>query len=81
MPNDSEELADVVNSAGLWVRNTNEKLGNRYFQVLERRAANTTIGRAAIARRWFVDERGPWSAAELQAQETRRKELNPAPIS
>ena len=40
LPNDSEELADVVNRAGLWVRNSNEKLGDRYYQVLERRAAH-----------------------------------------
>ncbi len=76
LPNDSEELADVVNRAGLWVRNSNEKLGDRYYQVLERRAANTAIGRAALARHWFVDERGPWSDAETQAHEALRKELN-----
>ncbi len=76
LPDDSEELADVVNSAGLWVKNSNEKLGNRYYQVLERRAAKTAIGRAATARHWFVDERGPWSEAETQAHEAMRKELN-----
>ncbi len=76
LPNDSEELADVVNCAGHWVKNTHEKLGNRYYQVLEQRAANTAIGRAALAHHWFVDERGPWSEAETQAHEALRKELN-----
>lgn len=75
LPNDSDELADVVNRAGLWVKEADEKLGNRYYQVLERRGANTTIGRAAIARHWFVDQAGPWSEEEKKAEEAMRQEL------
>lgn len=76
LPNDSEELADVLNRAGLWVKEADEKLGNRYYQILQRRGANTSIGRAAIARHWFVDESGPWSQEQEQAHEAMRKELN-----
>ncbi|MEO5718064.1 MAG: hypothetical protein ABIR29_05775 [Chthoniobacterales bacterium] len=76
LPNDSDELADVVNRAGLWIKDRDEKLGNRYYQVLERRAANTTLGRSALARHWFVEESGPWSEAEAAALEAMRKELN-----
>ena len=74
LPNDSEELADVINCAGLWVKDRDEKLGNRYFQMMERRAANTTIGRAA--RHWFVDQSGPWSDEQRQARDAMRKELH-----
>ncbi len=61
LPNDSEELADIINRAGFWIKEEDEKLGNRYYQILERRAPQTAIGRAAIARHWFVDQAGPWS--------------------
>lgn len=76
LPNDSEELADAVNRAGLWVKDVDEKLGNRYYQVIERRAAQTTIGKAALARHWFVEQSGPWSAEQQQAHDTMRRELN-----
>ena len=76
LPNDSEELADVVNRAGLWIKDRDEKLGSRYYQMIERRAANTPIGRAAIAQHWFVDQSGPWSQEQQQAHDAMRKELN-----
>jgi hypothetical protein len=75
LPNDSEELADVVNCAGLWVKDEEEKLGNRYFSILQNRAARSAIGRAATARRWFVDQPGPWSLKEKQTEEKMRQEL------
>jgi len=76
LPNDSEELADVVNRAGLWVKDRDEKLGNRYFQIIERRCAKTGIGGAAIAKHWFVDQTGPWSSAQREALETLHTELH-----
>jgi hypothetical protein len=75
LPDNTEELADVVNAAGLWVKDRDEKIANRYFQILDQRGAKTEIGRAARARHWFVDETGPWSAAQQQAYEAMRKEL------
>jgi hypothetical protein len=75
LPNDSEELADVVNQAGLWVKDRDEKVGNRYYQIIERRCPKTQIGRAAVAKHWFVDEEGPWSAAEREAHDALHKEL------
>jgi hypothetical protein len=45
-----------------------DKLGDRFYQVIEKRCAGTKIGKDAISRHWFIDERGPWSTA-LQAQE------------
>jgi hypothetical protein len=76
LPNDSEELADVVNQAGLWVKDRDEKLGNRYFQILERRCAKTGIGRAAIAKHWFIDQSGPWSSAQREAYDVLHKQLH-----
>ncbi len=75
LPTDSEELADVVNQAGLWVKDRDEKTGNRYMQIIERRCSKTEIGRADIAKHWFVDQEGPWSKAERGEQEAFEKEL------
>ena len=77
LPDNSEELADVVNQAGVWVKDRDEKTGNRYMQIIERRCANTEIGRATVAKHWFVDQQGPWSVAEQQAYDALHKELGP----
>jgi hypothetical protein len=76
LPDNSEELADVVNRAGLWVKDRDEKLGNRYFQIIEQRCPNTSIGGAAIAKHWFVDASGPWSTSQREAYEALHKELH-----
>ena len=75
LPDNSEEVADVVNTAGLWVKDRDEKTGNRYMQMIERRCAKTKIGQADIAKHWFVDQKGPWSTAEEEAYQAMRKEL------
>jgi hypothetical protein len=76
LPDNSEELADVLNRAGLWVKDRDEKLGDRYFQIIEQRCPNTAIGGAAITKRWFVDEAGPWSAGERETCDALHKELH-----
>ena len=78
LPDNSEELADVVNQAGLWVKDRDEKTGNRYYQVIDQRCAKAEIGRADIAEHWFVDQEGPWSKAERESHETFQKQLRPA---
>ncbi len=75
LEDNSPELADVVNTAGLWVKDRDEKTADRYYQVLEKRCAQTEIGRAAIAKHWFVDESGPWSADQQAAHQKLHKEL------
>lgn len=75
LPDNSEELADIVNQAGMWVKDRDEKVANRYYQVIDHRCAKTKIGQTARAKHWFVDQQGPWSTAEQQAHEAMRKEL------
>jgi tetratricopeptide (TPR) repeat protein len=75
LEDNSPELADVVNTAGLWVKDRDERIGDRYYQILEKRCAKTDIGRAAIAKHWFVDETGPWSTEQQAAYEKLHKEL------
>jgi hypothetical protein len=76
LPDNSEELADVVNRAGLWVKDRDEKMSDRYFQIIEQRCPNATIGGAAIAKHWFVDQSGPWSTSQREAYEALHKELH-----
>jgi hypothetical protein len=64
LPNDSEELADVLNCAGNWIRGDDkgdDKAADKYLQLLERRAPNTIIGKEAQKLHWFVRQQGPWS--------------------
>ncbi len=75
LPDNSEELADVVNQAGMWVKDRDQKVGNRYYSVIDHRCAKTKIGQTDRAKHWFVDQQGPWSTAEQQAHEAMRKEL------
>jgi len=77
LPDNSEELADVVNHAGLWVKDRDEKIGDRYYQVIDHRCAKTKIGQADMAKRWFVDQEGPWSTAEQEAYQAFHKEIEP----
>ena len=35
----TEELADVVNTAGAWVKDRDAKLGDRYYLILKNRAS------------------------------------------
>ncbi len=59
LPDNSEELADVVNQAGLWVKDRDDKTGNRYYQIIDRRCGKTNIGQADMAKHWFVDQGRP----------------------
>ena len=75
MEDNTEELADALNTAGLWVKDRDEKLGNQYYQIIEKRCAKTKIGKDVIAKHWFVDETGPWCAALDAASQALHKEL------
>ena len=75
LPDNSEELADVVNQAGLWVKDRDEKIGDRYYQIIDRRCTKTKIGETDRARHWFVDQEGPRSKVEEAAYRTLHKEL------
>jgi hypothetical protein len=75
LEDNTEELADVLNTAGLWVKDRDEKIGNRYYQILKTRAPKTKIGRSALAKHWFVNESGPWSEEQAAAEDKLHKDL------
>src|ERR1700756_4292621 len=75
LEDNSEELADVLNTAGSWVKDRDEKIGDRYFQILKTRVPKTKIGRLALAKHWFVSETGPWSEEQAAAEDKFHKDL------
>ncbi len=56
MPNDSDETARMLNTAGGWLKNRDPKAANRFYQALCIRCPNTALGKAAAAKKWFPDD-------------------------
>ena len=60
LPDQSDELADVLNTAGTWIKG-DSPAADKYFQAIERRASKTETGKLAGSKHWFVEKYGPWS--------------------
>ncbi|MGB8168282.1 MAG: hypothetical protein WCF18_12365 [Chthoniobacteraceae bacterium] len=70
LPDGTEELADVLNTGGGWIKDRDETLADKYYQALERRCVGTKIRKAAAAQHWFVNDlSGPWSASLIRERE------------
>ncbi len=74
LPDNSDELADVLNCAGRWAQDRDQKMADDCFLTLKKRAPKTGVGKAAIAKRWFVDQDGPWSTEESAADTSKKDE-------
>lgn len=61
MPDQTEELADVLNSAGRWIARSVEghDKGYRFYRALEVRCGKTELGKKVLASRWFTGDFGP----------------------
>ena len=64
MPDQSDETADVLNTAGNWLKSKYPKEADRFIQAIERRCYKTEIGKEVSKKHWFVNMDGPWSKAE-----------------
>ena len=64
MPDNSAETTDVLNTAGNWLKARHEKQAERFFLAIKNRCPNTDTGKQAVAKHWFIDADGPWSAEE-----------------
>ncbi len=53
LPNDSDETAQILDTAGRWLAARDPEAANRFYQALVIRCGNTALGRAAAARHWF----------------------------
>jgi len=61
MNDGTEELADVLNTGGSWIKDRDDKGADKFIQAIERRCPHTKIGQAESVKHWFVDQSGPWS--------------------
>ena len=64
MPDNSPETTDVLNTAGNWLKARHEKQAERFFLAIKSRCPTTDTGKLAVAKHWFIDTDGPWSAEE-----------------
>ena len=86
LEDNTEELADVVNTAGNWVKaahGTNnssvyDTAANHYYNVIEGRCGKTALGAKILAKHWFVDDEGSWSTEERTAYDAMHKALGDA---
>jgi hypothetical protein len=60
MPNDSDETAHVLYTAGCWIKAEDPKTADVFYKLLVRRCRKTELGKAADEWRWFprLDENG-----------------------
>jgi tetratricopeptide (TPR) repeat protein len=54
LPDNDPRLAAMLNLAGRWLANRDEKEADRFYQSLESHCARTDLGREATKLRWFV---------------------------
>jgi len=77
LDDNTPELADVLNSAGQWVKTSDEKTANNLYTLLKKRCSRTLLGQAALAKHWFVNQQGPWSSTLQSTRDALHKELEP----
>jgi len=53
LPNDSDETARILDTAGRWLKGRDPNEARRFYQALVIRCGNTKLGRAAAQQRWF----------------------------
>jgi len=53
MPNNTDETAHVLYTAGRWLRNRDPKAADLFYKALVNRCRKTALGRAADEKRWF----------------------------
>ena len=56
LPNESDETAEILNTAGGWLKARDPIEANRFYQALVIRCGRTKLGKAAAARHWFPPE-------------------------
>lgn len=54
LPDDDEQAAEILNTAGRWIAPQDPEGAQLFYKTLVFRCAKTAIGRAAAERRWFV---------------------------
>lgn len=53
LPDNSEQLAQILYEAGCWLKDRDPKYADRFYKALVNRCGNTALGKAANNARWF----------------------------
>ncbi len=56
LPNESDETAEILSTAGGWLKARDPIEANRFYQALVIRCGHTKLGRAAAERHWFPSD-------------------------
>ncbi|MGC4016356.1 MAG: hypothetical protein QM755_17810 [Luteolibacter sp.] len=59
LPDNTEETADVLNQAGRWIQDLDNPGADKIYFQIEKRCPKTDIGKAVIAKHWFIEPDGP----------------------
>ena len=72
LPDNFEETADVLNTAGEWLRDRHEKASQRFMKAIIQRCPKTDIGKKVRKSGDFPDMMGPWSERELSLRDGKK---------
>ncbi len=56
LPNDDEQMATILNTAGRWIAARDPQSADLFYKTLVLRCPNTDTGKAAAERRWLVPD-------------------------
>lgn len=79
LPNDSEEAAHILYTAGGWLKARDPEAANPFYRLLVIRCGNTPLGRAAAAKHWFPDDEAAAIAEFQDDSMPARPPAEPAP--
>ncbi|BCU76880.1 hypothetical protein [Luteolibacter sp. LG18] len=69
LPDNTEETADVLNQAGRWIQDLDNPGADKIYFQIEKRCPKTEIGKAVIAKHWFIEPDGPWTGSSQESNE------------
>ncbi|MCK7576811.1 MAG: hypothetical protein MZV65_13660 [Chromatiales bacterium] len=55
MPDQSDQTALVLATAGNWIKNLDPKAADRFYKTAVNRCGKTELGKQASARRWLPE--------------------------
>ncbi len=67
LPNDSEQAAEILDTAGRWLMQRDPEAANPFYQLLVLRCPHTELGRRAASRRWFPERSDAEAEADARA--------------
>jgi hypothetical protein len=70
LPNESEETAAILHTAGIWLKARDPQEANRFYQAIAIRCGRTELGKQVAERHWFLDTEGDDDGKRGKAEAT-----------